>query len=169
MKIIEALKEVKSNIVKIDDLQKKIAKGSAHLDFETPEYPNIREKISEWLQSCDDLSKRNIDLLLRIQKTNLATTVSIKIGDNLVSKSIAYWIWRRREYAERDMNTWKQLTDRNLREGTIPMSTGGTKEVKIVRNFDPELRDKKVLEYKGESSLIDAALEVANAVTDLLE
>lgn len=169
MKLIEAMKEVKANLVKINDLNVKIQKGCAHLDYETHEYPDPKGKVSEWLQSCADLSKRNIQLLLAIQKTNLATNVGIKIGDEIINRPIAYWIWRNREYAEKDLNTWSKLTDRGLKEGSIPMSTGGTKDVKIVRNFDPVLRDKMILEYKSEGSLIDAALEVANATTDLLE
>lgn len=169
MKLIEAMKEVKANLQKIEDLHKRIGKTCAHLDYETPEYPDPKSKVSEWLQACDAISKRNVQLLLAIQKTNLSTNVGIKIGDEVINRPIAYWIWRRREYAAVDMKTWSMLTDRSLREGTIPSSTGVNKDVKIVRNFDPVLRDKMITEYKGEASLIDAALEVANATTDLLE
>jgi len=47
---------------------------------------------------------------------------------------------------------------------------GGTPiEVKLVRNYNPERRDKKLAEYQSEPHEIDATLEVTNAVTDLLE
>jgi hypothetical protein len=61
------------------------------------------------------------------------------------------------------------LSDRGLKEGLIKNSQGETVEVKIVRYFDPAERDKKVAMFKSEPHEIDAALEVVNAVTDLIE
>ena len=63
------------------------------------------------------------------------------------------------------------MGDRGLREGHMPSSVpGGTPiEVKLVRNYNPERRDKKLAEYQSEPHEIDATLEVTNAVTDLLE
>lgn len=170
MKIIEAMKRVKANHQKITDLQDKIAKNCAHLSYETTQYANPAMQIQEWLQSCEDTAKENTNLLVRIAKTNLATTVQIKLGDVVVTKNIAEWIWRRREYAKIDFTTWDKLTNRNLREGVIPSSTGGEAlQAKIVYNFDAKIRDTKKAIYQSEPHEIDAALEVANAVTDLLE
>lgn len=170
MKIIEAMKRVKANKEKIADLQNRIGSVSAHLSHETPVYgPETREKIKEWAQSCDDLTKENVRLLTAIGRTNLATDVGITIGDRSVVKSIAEWIWRRREYAALDMATWQKMTDRGLREGQAQSSTGINLDIKLVRNYDPELRDKRIAEYKSEPHEIDAALEVVNAVTDLIE
>lgn len=61
------------------------------------------------------------------------------------------------------------LTDRGLKEGTTKNSQGETTEVKIVRYFDPVARDKMVAMFKAEPHVIDASLEVINAVTDLIE
>lgn len=170
MKIIEAMKRVKANKEKITDLQQKIAQYCAHLNFETPTYgAETSAKITEWLQSCDAVTKDSGELLTRIQKTNLATSVTISLGDNSVTKSIAEWIWRRREYAALDQQTWSRLTDRNLKEGTTMNSQNEKVEVKIVRNYDPVLRDKMLAMYRSEPHEIDAALEVVNAVTDLVE
>lgn len=169
MKIIEAMKKVKENKVKIQDLRHKIAAHSAHCSHETPVYPDIKEKIISWAQSCEDLNQDNIRLLLAIQKTNLVTMVPIKAFDQTVTKSIAEWVWRKREYSAIDKLIWESMTDRGLKEGHIPSSTGISVEVKIVRNYDPELRDKKITMYKSEPFLIDAALEVVNATTDLVE
>lgn len=167
MKLIEAMKKVKGNREKIADLQNKIAQNSAHLSHETSAYADPKAKVREWAQSCDDLSKESVDLLTCISKTNIQTHVSIEIGGRVVTKSIAEWIWRRREFAHIDLKTWKAMGDRGLKEGQMQSSTGQPIEVKIVRNYDIELRDKKMDEYSSEPREIDSALEIANAITDL--
>ncbi len=170
MKIVEALKKVKNNKEKIDDLQKRIAGVSAHLSHETPVYgTDTATKITEWAQSCDDLTQENVRLLTAISRTNIDTRVPITLGGKSVTKSIAEWIWRRREYAEVDLKTWSCMTDRNLKEGAMNTSTGVPMTVTIIRNYDPVKRDTKVAEYKSEPHEIDSALEVVNAVTDLIE
>jgi hypothetical protein len=170
MKIIEAMKRIKANKAKIVDLNAKIAGVSAHLSHETPLYgAETGDKINEWAQSCEDTAQENIRLLVAIARTNMATSVTVRLGGKEVTKKIAEWVWRRREYAAVDLGTWQKMTDRNLREGTIASSTGVPMEVKIVRNYNPEKRDKKIAEYQGEPHEIDAALEVVNAVTELIE
>ena len=170
MKIIEAMKRVKANKEKIADLQAKLAQYCANLSFETLMYGAEQPaKIREWLQSCTDVSQENIRLLAAIQRTNIATQVSITLGDKTVTKSVAEWVWRRREYAGLDLKTWQMLTDRNLKEGQGQNSQGTPVEVKIVRHFDPVQRDKMVAMFKSEPHEIDSALEVINAVTDLVD
>lgn len=170
MKLIEAMKRVKANKDKVADLQAKIGQYCANLNFETMTYGSeTPDKIKEWLQSCDDTSQENVRLLVAIQRTNLATSVAITLGEVSVTKTIAEWIWRRREYAALDQATWSKLGDRSLREGQTTNSTGEKVDVRIVRHFDPVLRDKMVAMYRAEPGEIDAALEVVNAVTDLIE
>ena len=170
MKIIEAMKRVKANKEKIADLQQKIAQYCANLSFETLVYgADTTNKVREWLQSCTDVSQENIRLLTAIQRTNSATQVPITLGDKTVVKSIAEWVWRRREYAALDLKTWQMLTDRNLKEGVGQNSTGTPVEIKINRHYDPVHRDKMVAMFKTEPHEIDAALEVINAVTDLVD
>lgn len=170
MKIIEAMKRVKANKEKIADLQTKVGQFCVNLNFETPTYgPETAAKVREWLQSCTDLTQDNVKLLTSIQRTNLATQVPITFGDKTVTKSIAEWVWRRREYAVVDLKTWQHLTDRNLKEGSAMNSQGQPTEVRIVRHFDPVQRDQMVATFKSEPHEIDAALEVVNAVTDIVE
>lgn len=170
MKIIEAMKRVKLNKEKITDLQTKIGGVSANLSIESPVYgTDTRKKIDEWLQSCEDISQENIRLLCGIQRTNLATRVVVDLDGKPVEKSIAEWVWRRREYAAIDKATWSRLTDRGLKEGQAQLSPGAVTDVKIVRHYDPERRDKKIAIYHSEPHLIDAALEITNATTDLME
>jgi 2-succinyl-5-enolpyruvyl-6-hydroxy-3-cyclohexene-1-carboxylate synthase len=170
MKLIEAMKRVKANKEKIADLQQRISGVSANLSFETPLYGDqTKAKIEEWLQSCHDTTLENVRLLTAIARTNLQTTVTIKIGDNNITKSIAEWVWRRREYSGIDLVTWSKLTDRGLKEGDVQSSPGIVTSVKIIRHYDPNLRDKKIAEFRTEPHEIDAALEVVNATTDLIE
>ncbi len=170
MKIIEAMKRVKQNKEKIGDLQLKIGAVSANLSIETPVYGDqTSQKVKEWAQSCDDLTQDNIRLLCAVQRTNLATSVTIKLGEKDVTKSISEWVWRRREYALIDYNTWAKMTDRGLKEGPVRSSTEVPIEVKIQRHYDPLTRDRKMEIYKSEPREIDSALEVVNAVTDLIE
>ena len=170
MKIIEAMKRIKANKEKIADLQKQVGQFCTNYDFEAPTYgTETPNKISEWLQGCDDISRQNAKLLVAIQRTNLATQVTITLGDNNITKSIAEWIWRRREYAALDLKTWQALTDRGLKDGMHTNSQGTPTMVRVVRHFDPVKRDRMAAMYKSEPHEIDAALEVINAVTDLIE
>lgn len=168
MKIIEAMKKVKANREKIADLQRKIRDNSAHLSHETPAYENPKRKIADWAQSCRDLTQECITLLTAISRTNLATPVTIELEGRKVTKTIAEWIWRRREFAAIDATTFQAMTDRNLRPGHIDTSTGGKFEVHVVRNYDIEFRDACIAEFTAEQHEIDAALEVVNAVTDII-
>lgn len=170
MKIIEAMKRVKLNDEKVTDLQNKISQVSANLTIETPVYGDQTAKhITEWVQACEDIGKENIRLLVAIQRTNISTNVTIEIGGKSITKTIAEWVWRRRKYAEIDRVSWSKLTDRGLKEGMGQSSTGVPLEIKIQRHYDPVRRDEKLSEYRAEPHEIDAALEIVNATTDLVE
>ncbi len=166
------MKKIKSNKEKLHDLQMKIGQNAANLSYETPLYgEKAKETIQGFLQACEDIVQDNAKLLVRISKTNIVTSVTIMLGDKSVTKNIAEWIWRRREYAELDQKTWTQLTDRGLKEGVAPstISGGEPTKVTIIRHYDPLIRDQKLALYKSEPHEIDGALEVANAITDLLD
>lgn len=169
MKIIEAMKKIKTLQEKADDIRKKIGLHSADLDYETPLYGDQRKQVTEWLQSHFDIMKEILRLRIAIQRTNLDTNVTMTLGEKNVTKTIAEWIHRRRDLAQMDLQAWKQLTDRGLKEGSFPQSTGHLKEVKIRRYFDPVERDRMVELFRTEPHVIDATLEVVNATTDIIE
>lgn len=176
MKLIEAMKQVKSLHTKAEDLRKKVCQHSAYLSVETPVYKEQAKQVAEWLQAHESIMQEIGALQVRIAKTNLATEVTITLGGKQVIKSITEWIVRRGNGREKngtamfDFLAWSQLTDRNLKEGNIASSQGSAPtEVKIVRCYDPLVRDEKLAVYRVEATTIDAALEVTNAVTDLLE
>lgn len=168
MKIIEAMKQIKANKEKVQELSQRIQRNSAHLSIESPQYENQADKIKEWTQSCLDVSRDNVELLTRIAKTNLATNVTIDLGGKAVTKTIAEWVWRRREYSGLDKSIWLCQGDRNLKEGQVQTSPGVLSEIKLVRYYDPATRDTNVDIYMREPHLIDSALEVVNATTELL-
>ena len=169
MKIIEAMKKIKMLTEKASDLRGKVAQHSADLDYETPLYADQRKQVGEWLQAHTDIVKEISKLRIAVQRTNLATDVVITLGEKDVTKSIAEWIHRRRDLADLDAQAYRALTDRGLKEGSIMQSTGQVKEVRIRRYFDPVERDNKVELYRTEPQVIDATLEVINAITDLIE
>ena len=168
-KIIEALKEIKSLSKKADDLRQKVNKYHADYEHETAVYPDQKDKVSEWIQSHQDTVKRILKLKHAVKKTNLQTEVSIDIAGVTVIHSISEWIDRRRELAGQEEALWKGINDRGLQEGTTQLSNGEKIVKKIRRYYDPSARDKKLDEYRDEPQLIDAALEVKNAVVDIIE
>lgn len=170
MKLIEAMKLIKEQQEKAQDLREKVKKHCADLDFETAPYgADQKEQISKWIQSHSDILKKILELRVNIQRTNLATTVEMDIDGKHVSKTIAEWIHRRRDLATSEMAMWAGLTDRALQEGKLPSSQGGeARDVKIRRYYDPAERDRNIMLYKTEPGIIDRTLEVVNATTELI-
>ena len=170
MKLIQGMKKIKDLATKAEDLRKKVSNNSADLTIETAQYPDQRRQVSEWIQAHSDILKEILHLRFSIQKTNLATPVSIELGGKHITKSIAEWIHRRRDLAKFEMEMWSRLTDRSLKEQMVRTSPDGpVTEVKIRRYYDPAERDQKMELYRSEPSVIDATLEVVNATTDLIE
>ena len=171
MKIIEALKKIKDLRRKADDLKDKIKQNCADLDCETPQYPDQRRQVSEWLQAHGDILKEILHLKTSVQRTNLNTKVTIELGAHQVTKCITEWIERRRELAKLQEDCWRALTDKNLKETYVNQLTpqSPTTIVKKRLYFDPVERDKNVELYRSEPSKIDSTLEITNAITELIE
>jgi hypothetical protein len=170
MKLIQAMKKLKDLNAKAEDLRLKVQKNHADLSIETPVYPDTKRQVAEWIQAHSDVLKEILRLRVAIQRTNLATEVSIELDGKQVSKSIAEWIHRRRDLAKLDMTMWQTLNDRGLKEQNVQTLPGGpVTEVRIRRHYEPVERDQKMELYRTEPSVIDANLEVVNATTDLIE
>jgi hypothetical protein len=169
MKLIEGMKKITELQRKAEDLRSKVKLHCAHQSVEKPVYESQQNQIDEWIQAHSDILKEILKLRVAIQKTNLATPVTIELGGVNVTKSIAEWIHRRRELAITECAMWESLTDRGLREGVITTSQNEKVPVSIVRYYNPAKRDKNIDIFKNEPSVIDRTLEVKNAVTDLIE
>ena len=169
MKIIEALKQTKDLKRKADDLRDLVKDHCAISTLETQKYPNQTKQVSEWMQAHSDVLKEMLRLRVAIQRTNLEVKVTIKLGEKQIEKTIAEWIHRRRDLANEDLSIWNVLGDRGIHEGMAKGPTGDPVEIKVNRFYDPAERDNKKDLYSSEPSIIDAKLEVVNAVTDLIE
>jgi len=169
MRLIEALKKIKDLERKHDDIVKKIALNSAISSIETPTYDGQTKHVTEWLQSCEDIVAEILRLRIAVQTTNLATKVTVELGGKRIKKSIAEWIHRRRDLAMQSCEAWEALTDRKIKEGAATGPGGQDMMIKIVRFYDPVKRDKMRELYRSEPDAVDAALEVANATTTLIE
>lgn len=170
MKLIEALKKEKDLARKKADIKALLRDNCAHSNMENPRYGDKQEKkVRGWLQSIHDLNKESLRLRIAVQKTNLVTNVTIELEGKEVTKTIAEWIHRRRDLAESDLSAWQCLTDRGVVEGKAKSPTGDMVEINVVRYFDPSGRDNKVMALSEEPHLIDAKLEIVNAVTDIIE
>lgn len=170
MKIIEALKKIKANRVKIADLHALIAKYSAHMESGTSSVPykDPAKSITEWTQSIFSLTQDNAILLSRIQKTNLVVAVPIEIDGKVVTKNISEWVYRRREGVDQELQGYLSMSTR-LTANATKDKEGNIIVDKVVYNYDQSLRDKKIAVLKEEKSLIDSALEIVNATTDLVD
>ena len=169
MKIIEALKQVKDLQRKADDLRTLVKDHCAISSLETEKYPDQKRQVSEWIQAHSDILKEILRLRIAIQKTNLAHEVTIGLGGKQVTKTIAEWIHRRRDLANKELSMWDILGDRGVKEGIGTGPTGDKIEIKINRFYDPVERDNKKDLFGSEPSIVDSKLEVVNAVTDLIE
>lgn len=170
MKLIQAMKKLKDLNIKADDLRKKVAINCANLTIETPVYADTTVKINEWLQGHSDILKEILELRVAIQKTNVATNVTIELGGKQVTKTVAEWIHRRRDLAALEQSMWAVLGDRGLKEQNVQTSAAGpVTEVRIRRYFDPAVRDEKLELFRSEPSVIDGTLEIVNAVTELAQ
>ncbi|MCP4569121.1 MAG: hypothetical protein GY841_16220 [FCB group bacterium] len=169
MKLIEALKKVKDLDRKAEELRVMVSKHCAISSLETPQYENQGAKVISWLQAHSDVLKEILRLRIAIQRTNLATEVTVMFGDEAVTKTIAEWVHRRRDLAGKEFAMWDGVGDRNIREGFVEGPGGTQIEIKVRRFYDAETRDVRQSLYSEEPSLIDGKLEIANAVTDLIE
>jgi len=175
MKLIEAMKNVKSTLRKMEDLRKKITKYCSDLDYMAPVYENVdgqKKKITEWVQSHHDLALQLTSLKANIQRTNLATPVIIKIGDNNVTRPIAEWVIRRREIVDLEILAVSALQETNLdtpAHRLINRNNEQIKDAKVRLYFVAEERDKKLDVLRGEKEMIDKALEIVNVNTELIE
>jgi hypothetical protein len=175
VKIIEGLKKTKDLLRKADDIRSKLALHCADLDAEKPAYETVeiqKKQIADWLQMHSDILKEIERLRLAIQRTNLVATVTVEVVDGTyVEKTIAAWIHRRKDLSKLEATAWNALTNRGLRpQNYRPSPTSDEMKIANIRKYyDQQERDKKVEDFTSEPLRIDAALEIANATTDLME
>ena len=144
----------------------------------------IREKkVDGWIQAHKDILHQIAQYRIAIQRTNLETRVPIEMdGGETIVHSISYWIQRRQELAQAEVQMWRGLTDRGIKEGEYgpqagSRGIGGVQgqptadplKVTIIRFFDPSTRDTMINMLESEQYRINSKLEIVNAITDLIE
>lgn len=169
MKIIEALKQIKDLQRKANDLRDLVKVNCARSSVESDRYPEQDKKVEGWIQAHSDILQEILRLRVAIQKTNLETPVTMENLPGSPTKSIAAWIHRRRDLAGEELKMWNCLTDRGIHEGMGNAPSGEQIQIKIIRFYEPDKRDKMKALYQSEPTIIDSKLEVVNAVTDLIE
>ena len=168
MKLIEALKKLKDFSRKFNDLRDKIATYCAVSSVATPAYPDQGNQVNRWMQSCRDIIKEMLRIRLAIQKTNLATDVTVVIDGKSITQSIAAWIHRRRDLSQAERSIYEVLTDKGIKEGPVTSPSGEKIDIKLIRYYDVAYKDEQMEILAEEPSLIDGRLEIANAITDLI-
>ena len=136
MKIIEALKLIKANKKKVEDLIAKIASNSAFLSNQTSPYGDAattKRQVDGWLDSVRQILRDNEVLTQKIHKTNNTVEVSIAIGAHTTTKTIDEWLTRRESGVELQLQAYASLTDRRLKEEFIAQPDGSRIPITIVR------------------------------------
>ena len=168
MKIIEALKE-------LPVLEKRIAKQSqqiadyAGLSSQEESPFGTRE---EHLKRVTALVQSNFDLAARYAKLKRAlavTNATVKVGIAGETKTIAEWIVFKDKTGDQLKFTLNALNldrvQRRLRDTPVDITQG----VKIERMYNEDEKNALLEAVRAQEDGIDAALEITNATTDLLE
>ena len=172
MKIIEALKTIKANQAKVQDLISKVQKNSAIRSDQTSPYGDQRAAtatVSGWLDTIRQILRENEVLTRRIHTTNNSIEITIEIGGSLVTKTIDEWLTRRKNGVDLQTVAYQALTDRGLKEEFVSQPDGTRVPLTIVRHYNPVQRDEVLETLAQEKFLIDSRLEIVNATTDLMD
>jgi hypothetical protein len=171
--LIEALKKRKFLVKKAEDYIKLVRDNCAIPSTEKPKFGTEDEQriqIQAWIQGHSDILKEISKLNIAIQKTNLDTNLTIQLQGKAVTKCLSEWILRARELSSLEMRMWDCITDRSIKETLIPGPTRESQpiEVKIIRFYDPKLREVQRMALLEEPSIVTGSLEIANATTTLI-
>lgn len=166
--IIEGLKRLKLLDKRISKLTSDIGVHAVKLSNETSGYDDPTRQVADWVQSACALIDEKEQLIHRIHRTNCATAVPIAIGGTTHTRSIDEWIQRRNNNY---LPVYQQLNDRRLRgrETVAQQTDGSTVTLTIQRHYDTAAVDAQLAVLLEEPSLIDSALEIVNATTELVE
>jgi hypothetical protein len=183
MKLVQVIKGIKTDLQKIDDLQKLIMKYSADTTKEDPFYGTKEEqesKLAGWQQTVDNLADNIAKLSCRLQYTNSVTDVCMSIEGKKITKRISEWIkWGQAKGDNLSLSQVVLMSWNHLKENTqsrtgdvievVTEKDGTKREIKFRRFYDPNKRDEQIKFYTYMGRAIDAVMEVVNAEVDLLD
>lgn len=179
MKLIEAMNEDKLIEKKLDTMIPFVRQYAARPSVRDDAFQGQeRQKVSEKVQACMDLIARREWLRRAITYTNLVSAVKVNgkvyslhaLIQHKNKKSLGFegsgiCALKRKVLSSLDDRPAYQEVDK-IRAGQ-PKDSSIT--VKVVHNYDIELRDKALMEIAELEMAIDSALQIANTKLDLVE
>lgn len=171
MKIIEALKDLKTIQKRIASNKENIRKYSGHFTAEQYPFGDIdkqKDEVQSLIQANIDLTKRYLYLKQAIEHTNIVTIVTI--GDT--PHSISGLLQLKKFGQHFLVDTFAScdavfaLTKMRNQAGK---ANDATNPYKVELAYDEKTRNNEILRTQDFLSKIDAQLEIVNATTDLVE
>jgi len=170
MKVVVALKELNLILKKMTTTDVRITEISAHLSNEVPRLGSEQahmDKMKELTQSNLDLAERYLALKRALDKTNLATSVTITGKTYTVTDLLNL----RRKLGTPIIATFQSMNDEDARRRVGHATSSrvqGDAPITVVRYYDDDKRYEAIAEWQEFLGHIDGKLEVVNAVTDLI-
>lgn len=183
MKLIEALKNLKTIEKRVEKNCQMIGEYSAYVNVEAPAFETAerqRTEVSSLVQCNTDLAKEYLKLKTAIEFTNLSTKVSIGHRQHTISELITIRTSRKGKngvgtfsYNQFLPATYNALNANKAMQKLQQVFSrqGGvnpTDPAKIIMLYDEADKNKALREWEEFYSAIDGKLEVVNAETELL-
>lgn len=176
MKIIEALKNLKTIQKRIEKNCQQINEYCAYVSTETPAFETAEKQeaqVQSLIQSNLDLELEYLRLKRAIDNTNLFTNATIVTPTRTYTYPISELITIRRTAGQFRTRTYQSLNSGRAisRLQTYFNQKGGVdpaNPAKVVSLYKEEEKNAALLEWESLLSQIDATLEVVNATTDLI-
>ena len=172
MKLIEALKNLKTIEKRIEKNCGQIGEYAAYVSVETPAFETEerqRQEVASLVQGNLDLAKEFLRLKTAIESTNLGTMVEIGNRKHSISELITI----RRTSGKFTTMTHNALTPKVAmnRLQQVYQKQGGVNPMepaKLIALYSEADKNKALRDYEEFFSAIDGKLEVVNAETELL-
>lgn len=171
MKIVEALKNLKTIQKRIQKNCSLISDYAGYLSIETPAFETPekqRDEIQSLIQSNLDLENEYLRLKLSIEETNLKTMVTIGNFTYPISSLISI----KRVAKEFRSSTYRSLVvdkaQGRLHNTLNRQGYNPQEPVRIIALYDEKVKNTALSEWEEFLSQIDGKLEVVNAETDLV-
>lgn len=170
MKIIEALKElplIEKKVKKNNEKIREYSSFGSHVGpaFDTQEQQN--KEVDSLIQSNKDLIYRYMKIKHSLNLTNLKTDVTI----NGQTCTIADWIIWKQKTGQMFLSTYANLST-SIGESHIRIHQANLQDgiqIGIVKCYSETFKNTNIDSIQDTIDKIDAALEMVNATTDLIE
>ena len=172
MKLIEAMKNLKTVAARIAKNSEQIKEYCAYVHPETPQFGDHdkqTQEVAALVQSNLDLTAEYLRLKTAIEHTNLTTKVNIGERTHTISELITI----RRVSGVFVTGTYQSLNQqravRRMQEAfNKPGGINVTEPPRVVPVWDEKEKNAKLLDWENFLAAIDGKLEVVNAETELL-